>query len=341
MDRPPSGPPGGEWYRGDEDSGGSPHPPDPGYTDPDPHSRRPDLYTPQYDPADLSVAPDEAMPTEPIPVLRLPGWDSGNATYEGSWSDWVARANEDSAAPVRDREPHPGATAYADPPEADIPHTDSPAPDSADSTPAGARERLRRRLTPPDPAAPAPDRSTESAPGRNRWVPALLGIAGAGALGAAAYVQFAVVGGDEAHPPAAAAPSATAPATAVPDQNCPAERVGNTVQGNDPGGADSGPAAIFGFQHAYYVTRSGEQARALVAPDAAVPSAADIQRGIDTIPIGTTHCVRIAPGAFVGQYTVSITEYQPGSAPLSYNPQLVTAMRIGDRTLITGIGPMP
>lgn len=169
----------------------------------------------------------------------------------------------------------------------------------------------------------------------------LLGVAGVAALGAAAYVQFAVVGGDEPRAPAAAAPSATVPAAPGADPHCVAERVGNTVQGNEPGGTDSGPSAIFGFQHAYYVARSGEQARALVAGDAAVPPAADIQRGIDTIPEGTTYCVRIAPGAFVGQYTVAVTEYRPGSAPLGYNPQLVTTMRIGDRTLITGIGPMP
>ncbi|WP_156426254.1 hypothetical protein [Nocardia jinanensis] len=284
------------------------------------------------------------MPTEPIPVLRLPGWDSGNATYEGSWSDWVARASTDPAEIRPDEEPDPERArppvAAPEPAGAGTGEEHDPAPPAADSSPAGARERLRRRLTPPaDHSAPAPARA--AAGGRIRAVPVLLGVAGVAALGAAVYVQFAVVGGEETRAPAAAAPSATAPAAPGTDPHCAAERVGNTVQGNGPGGADSGPEAIFGFQHAYYVARSGEQARALVAADAAVPPAADIQRGIDGIPAGTTYCVRITPGAFVGQYTVAVTEYRPGTAPLGYNPQLVTTMRIGDRTLITGIGPMP
>ena len=113
------------------------------------------------------------------------------------------------------------------------------------------------------------------------------------------------------------------------------------MQGNGAGGTSSGPDAIFAFQHAYYVTRSGEQAHTLVAPEAAVPSAADIQRGIDTIPAGTTHCVQITPGAFVGEYTVVITEHRPDAGTLTYNPQRVATMQIGNRNLIISIGPMP
>ncbi|MFI2230647.1 hypothetical protein [Nocardia testacea] len=375
MNRPPSGPADEEPYRRDHtdpprarDSRAAP---DPGHADPDPLAHPPgrwdrypapghpdpgarhtDLYHPQYgDPAGSPV-PADSMPTEPIPVLRLPGWDSGNAHYEGSWSDWVARASADAAETEGDATedsgvvPHPatgaGTSAGADS-AADLTGAaeTEPVESAADTSPASARERLRRRLTPPDHTAPAPVRAAAPGSGRGRALPVLLGVAGVAALGAAAYVQFAVVGGDEPRSPAAAAPSATVPAAPGTDPHCVAERVGNTVQGNEPGGTDSGPSAIFGFQHAYYVARSGEQARALVAGDAAVPPAADIQRGIDTIPEGTTYCVRIAPGAFVGQYTVTVTEYRPGSAPLGYNPQLVTTMRIGDRTLITGIGPMP
>lgn len=350
MDRPPSGPTGGEPFPPDparpawaRDPG---PPPETGYEDPDPASRRPELYRPQYGEVPGSdPVPGDAMPTEPIPVLRLPGWDSGNATYEGSWSDWVARASGEGA----ETGPHEEPDAYvpaspepeAGPAGADNAHEHDPDPPTAQQPPVGARERLRMRLTPPEHSAPAAARATVSRTGRPRGVPVLLGVAGIAALGAAAYVQFAVVGGEPTRSPAATAPSATVPAAPGTDPHCVAERVGNTVQGNAAGGTGSGPDAIFGFQHAYYVARSGEQARALVAADAAVPPAADIQRGIDGIPAGTTYCVRITPGAFVGQYTVAVTEYRPGAAPLGYNPQLVTTMRIGDRTLITGIGPMP
>lgn len=299
MDRPASGPTDRE-----------PYPPDPvgpaardshtrpetGYEDADSISRQPELYRPQYGNAPGAVpVSDEAMPTEPIPVLRLPGWDSGNATYEGSWSDWVARAGTEAAETRPDQEPEPYPARSPEPDPADAGDEHDPAPPAEQSAPAGARERLRRRLTPPDHTTPAPARAAAPTTGSGRAVPVLLGVAGVVALGAAAYVQFAVVGGEDARAPAATAPSATAPAAPGTDPYCAAERVGNTVQGNSAGGTDSGPGAIFGFQHAYYVARSGEQARTLVAADAAVPPAADIQRGIDGIPAGTTHCVRITP----------------------------------------------
>ncbi|WP_378731791.1 hypothetical protein [Nocardia brasiliensis] len=117
---------------------------------------------------------------------------------------------------------------------------------------------------------------------------------------------------------------------------CPTERAESIVRGAEPGGTASGPDAILAFQHAYYVERSGERVRQAVAPDAAVSPAATIQRGIDTIPAGTTHCVRIVTIAD-NRYSVEVTEYRPGGAPATYNKQTVTTAVIDGRTLITGI----
>ncbi|MFE3443099.1 hypothetical protein ACFXNW_08710 [Nocardia sp. NPDC059180] len=178
----------------------------------------------------------------------------------------------------------------------------------------------------------------EPAPGKRRWIPPALGLLGAGVLLGAAYVQFGGSGSDPA--PAQAQAGAAAPDHAAGPASCAPERVGNRIQGNAAGGDDSGPAAIFAFQHAFYIARSGEQARAVVAPGAAVPSAPDIQRGIDSVPAGTTHCLTISPGAFVGQYTVVITEYRPHAEPITYNAQLVTTAGVDGRTLITGISPI-
>lgn len=309
------------------------------------------------------LPPDPAGYSTPPPDSGAPGHFSSRAAeqpayagYEGSWADWMTSSDGYPPRPGGENtQPYARDTGSAsrddEPPVDEFPAKTrevpvAGAPDSdAGTTPTTARERLRARLTPRDTPAPLPASAhTTGARGRNRLLPVLLGVAGVAALGAAAYVQFAVVGAGEPAPaPTAANPPASRAQDVPPaaDPNCPAERIGNTVQGNGPGGTASGTDAIFGFQHAYYVTRSGEQARAVVAPDAAVPPAADIQHGIDTIPAGTTHCLQITPGAFVGQYTVVVTEHRPGSAPLGYNPQLVTTMRIGDRTLITGIGPMP
>ncbi|WP_280204873.1 hypothetical protein [Nocardia farcinica] len=165
-----------------------------------------------------------------------------------------------------------------------------------------------------------------------RWAPVLLGSLAAVALGAAAVVFFR-----GAPDPQHTATDQPAPAQPAPADRCPAERVGERIQGNGVGGTDSGPAAIFAFQYAYYVQRSAELARAVVAPDAAVPTVAEIQRGIDSVPADTIHCVTISPGAGVDQYRVVITEYRPGQAPVSYNPQVVSVATSTDRTLITAI----
>lgn len=168
-----------------------------------------------------------------------------------------------------------------------------------------------------------------------RWAPALIASIGALALTGGALT---FLGSDDPAPTSSSAPAPAAePAPAAAP--CAFERVGDRFQGNIEGGTDSGPSAIFAFQHAYYVTRSAELARAVVAPNASVPTAEAIQTGIDSIPAGTTHCVTITPGSFAGQFRVVVTEKRPDSAATTYNPQLVSVARTGDRTLITGIAP--
>jgi hypothetical protein len=117
---------------------------------------------------------------------------------------------------------------------------------------------------------------------------------------------------------------------------CPTERIGAVVRGAEPGGTGSGPDAIMWFQHAYYVDRSAERAREVVAPEASLPPAAVIQRGIDSVPAGTAYCVRVAPSGD-SRYSVEVTEQRPGGAPATYDRQTVTTEVVGGRTLITGI----
>ncbi|MBF6335381.1 hypothetical protein IU450_05735 [Nocardia abscessus] len=241
-----------------------------------------------------------------------PGYDRGNPygaggpgqapaageEYRGEWSTWMDQAP--AGAPLPDPAPTP-----------------EPDPDRYEDEFAGLIDRS---------PAPRPTR---------RWAVPALGTLGVAALGFAAYMQFGTGGSD---PQAAApAPSVQVTAPATPGAQCPAERVGNRIQGSGVGGFDSGPAVIFAFQHAYYVNRSGEQVRSTTTTDAAVQTADAIQRGIDTIPAGTTHCVAITPGAFAGQYIVVVTEHRPGQQPIIYNPQLVTTTKDGDRTLISAI----
>ncbi|WP_156095141.1 hypothetical protein [Nocardia lijiangensis] len=248
----------------------------------------------------MTTRPGQGM----IPRAAAPGtppWP-GEQNYRGEWADRVPRRPYDS-------EPEPEWE-----PEAEF----APEP---------------MHFPEEDVFARMIDRSPKRPPLR-RWAPALIGSVAALAVTAAAFLYFR---DDPAPQPTASNSPAPAAEPVVPASRCPAERVGNKIQGNGDGGTDSGPGAIFAFQYAYYVTRSAEQVRAVVAPNASVPTVNDIQHGIDSIPAGTTHCVAITPGAFAGQYRVVITENRPGRDPMTYNAQLVSVARTGDRTLITSI----
>ncbi|MFJ2663158.1 hypothetical protein ACIO14_02325 [Nocardia fluminea] len=170
-----------------------------------------------------------------------------------------------------------------------------------------------------------------------RWVaPLVASVAGAVLLGGT-YVQLRGPAPASTAASTPLIPSSMSPVTA----ECPTEQIGAMVRGNGAGGTESGIAAIMAFQHAYYVARSGDEARTLVAPGAVAPSAAAIQAGIDSTPVGTTHCVEITPGAYAGQYLVKITAFRPDSAPSTYTPQLVGTAEVGNKTLITSFGAAP
>ncbi|MFI6569558.1 hypothetical protein [Nocardia fluminea] len=170
-----------------------------------------------------------------------------------------------------------------------------------------------------------------------RWVaPLVASVAGAVLLGGT-YVQLRGPAPASTAASTPLIPSSVSPVTA----ECPTEQIGAMVRGNGAGGTESGIAAIMAFQHAYYVARSGDEARTLVAPGAVAPSAAAIQAGIDSTPVGTTHCVEITPGAYAGQYLVKITAFRPDSAPSTYTPQLVGTAEVGNKTLITSFGAAP
>ena len=100
----------------------------------------------------------------------------------------------------------------------------------------------------------------------------------------------------------------------------------------DPGDQKSGPGVIAAFEHAYYVTRSGTAVRALATPDSSLPAKEKIQAGIDTVPTGATHCVRIAPIA-AGIYSVALTEMRPGQPPAQF-PQTITAKELDGRWFV-------
>lgn len=130
-------------------------------------------------------------------------------------------------------------------------------------------------------------------------------------------------------PPTPAVPAATV--------DCVDGDRDGVITGTAVGGLDSSPDAIFWFQHSYYVERSGSRAREVVASDAAVTSAEEIQRGIDSIPSGTRYCVHITPVSDT-RFRVEVNEQRPDTEPpQTYVEVVTTAARADGHTLITGI----
>ncbi|MEU7629375.1 hypothetical protein AB0C34_05235 [Nocardia sp. NPDC049220] len=260
-------------------------------------------------------------PSDDIPA-DLPAQRS---EFIGGWSDWVAGR----APGPDDHYVVPRQVGFAQFPWADDEH--------------GQVDRAR------PPASRAPRRAVrERAPARRARAVVVLIVAVVlfGAAGLCVLFLMHSSGNRAAAPKDSLVPAsvqftvgsarAGVGARPVAGGACPTERGDAIVRSAEAGGTGSGPDAVLSFQYAYYVERSGARAREVVAPDAAVQPAWVIQRGIDTVPAGTAHCVRIVE---IGdnRYSVEVTEYRSGGVPSTYNKQTVTTAVIGGRTLITGI----
>jgi hypothetical protein len=179
--------------------------------------------------------------------------------------------------------------------------------------------------------------------GRRR--PTRTAAAAAAGLLIVAGIGFAalrsITGTDDPQPPivTADAPTTSTADTAALDAVPPAPTAEPTPTADpttcrtDSGNQDSGPGVIAAFEHAYYVDRSGDAARALAAPDSPLPAGPVIQTsGIDTVPVGTTHCVRITP-ITSGVYAVALAEMRPGQPPKQW-AQTITTKELDGRWFI-------
>lgn len=268
---------------------------------------------------------------DPLPI---PGSDDRS----GGWEEWLDQG-------ARQPNPEPAAPPPSMPPrEYDYGDPDNAAlvPKIVDRTGASAGSRLRR----------ARPRTGNAPPSRDKIISVLI-LAGV-AIVVVSVILTVLHTGKHRHPgmlsapaprlagaaPAAPAAPSSSPA-AVPgviaSDGCEQRHDADVVSGTDPGGTGSAPDAILAFERAYYVQRSGYAARAVVAPDAKVPAADQIQRGINKVPVGTRYCVSITRGSPDGtQWEVRLTEQLPMKDPKTYT-QIITTQTVADRTLIAAI----
>ncbi|MRH92906.1 hypothetical protein GFY24_36750 [Nocardia sp. SYP-A9097] len=252
--------------------------------------------------------------------------------YTGNWSDWIE--------PEPEPEPEPVAARYAEPAYDDDDYDDEYYEPGLRAH-VGARHRRGQA---------APLRSKPRKGPYPAWAVPLLGVLAVLAVVAAVAVQIAKMSPEDksgpmptvvaSAPPSSAAPSSAAPAAEANPALCPNEMSGTSIRGNGPGSTHTGPDAILALQNRYYVERNGQRVHEMFAPDATAPSVADIQAGIDSIPVGTIYCVQIMPGPFAGQHIMVVTETHPDSSRRVWPPQLVLTSTTGDRTLVSSIVPL-
>ena len=102
------------------------------------------------------------------------------------------------------------------------------------------------------------------------------------------------------------------------------------------GDLSTGKGVITALEYRYYLMRSGLAVRELMAPDAALPDAAVVQAGIDSVPLGTTHCVAVAE---IGpnEFAATITEKRPGGKARTFKQRIGTVASPDGRVLIKTI----
>ncbi|WP_157777321.1 hypothetical protein [Nocardia terpenica] len=187
-------------------------------------------------------------------------------------------------------------------------------------------DELAKKLMPPRPVAP-PDEPEK--PRRNKGM--LIGGAVAAVVVIAGLVTTVVLvsGGNKPAPPA----GPTTPALIA--VNCPARTDGNVTTGNGPGDTSSGVGAILGFEHGYYVERSGAKARDFASPGVNLEPAEGLQKIIDQLPKGTNYCLQIESVA-PDRFNVQLTEFHPDGSTVQYK-QVVTTIARDGRTLVDQI----
>lgn len=199
-------------------------------------------------------------------------------------------------------------------------------------------------------------RRTDARPAIGRRVVAVLVVLGMIAvLGA---VVLAVIHSGRSSPkhrpaPTAAAVAAGSSATTTPDTTsaaplpgapdawaapgCVDGADGDTITGTQPGGHDSPAAVVQWIEHSYYVARDAGRLRQVVDPAGKVHSAHAIQRGINSVPLGTTYCLSVSPGSDSDHWNASIEEVRPGTQPATWRQVMTVRQDDNGGYLVTDI----
>ena len=223
--------------------------------------------------------------------------------------------------------------------------------DTGDAPPAGSWFDATEARPEAEPVSPSP------APPAGKSVPlglklviggVVLFVAAVAAAGASLH-SLLPDGGDEAGssdkltlPAVVTEPetgTASPTASAGPADECASSSSSGVTTGNGPGDTSSVAGTTLAFEHAYYVDRDAKKAATTWAKDSKLASVDALQQGIDSVPKGTTHCVKVIPDG-ASAATVELTETRPGSSATVMRER-VTTTREGDAVRIVSIDDLP
>lgn len=183
-----------------------------------------------------------------------------------------------------------------------------------------------------------------SAPGNQGRVKLLFAgvvVAVLGTIGGAAWLASSLL----SDPDATASPSLKVPPTpiaeqpegssTVADSECASSESATAVSGNGEGDQKSTAGVVLAFQHAYYVDRDADKMKPLLAKDSQITDLAALQRGIDSVDRGTTHCLRVVEDGEKAAL-VDLTQTAPDGSETTYK-QRVTTTREDDAVKIVSI----
>ncbi|MFI9507362.1 hypothetical protein [Nocardia sp. NPDC052566] len=192
------------------------------------------------------------------------------------------------------------------------------------SRPAEFTQDLSILTAAPDAAASAPQRDTVS----SRKILVAVGAA-AVAIGVGVTV---VVGRDD---PPSQLPRRTDSA-AMATTPSPSSTAPPMLTGSGRGDLTSGPGVIFGFEHAYYVSRDGKTAAEFLVPEQNTPAvAASIQQAIDDLDKSLTHSVTVTTTSNPNVFNVVLTLNASDGKPYALRQQFTVVSRDGRYYLVS------
>lgn len=192
-----------------------------------------------------------------------------------------------------------------------------------------------------EPSAPAAPARPSAPAGKSGNRKAKLIFAGSvvvvlGVLVAGSWMVAGALSGpteSEAVPLAVPAAESSAASDASPS-DCVEQSDGEAVTSSGEGDTASPAGVVLAFQYAYYVDRDADKVKPLLAKESEIRDLDALQKGIDSVAKGTTHCVQVdAPTD--GRVSVEVTEISPDETQTIYRQTVTTTRESGEVRIVS------